>query len=177
MIEIRWHGRGGQGAFTAARLLGLAAAVEGGKYALAFPSFGPERRGAPVLGFTKIDDKPIRNRSQIKHCDYILVLDDTLFNDNIFSDLKPGGLVFINTTHSEKFGMDNVIAFDTNELAVKILKKPIVNVAMFAALVAKTGWFAVNQCLNAINKEFKPSLREMNKELFRQTYVLIKEGH
>lgn len=70
MIEIRWHGRGGQGAFTAARLLGLAAAVEGGKYALAFPSFGPERRGAPVLGFTKIDDKPIRNRSQIKHCDW-----------------------------------------------------------------------------------------------------------
>lgn len=175
MIEIRWHGRGGQGAFTAARLLGLAAAVEGKKYALAFPSFGPERRGAPVLGYTKIDNKPIRNRSQIKYCDCILVLDDTLCDDTIFSDLKPGGLVFINTVHYKKIKMPNVIAFNANEIALKILKRPIVNVAMFAALIAKTDWLSIRQCLNAIDKEFKPNLREQNKELFGQVYNLIKE--
>jgi pyruvate ferredoxin oxidoreductase gamma subunit len=63
LIEIRWHARGGQGGFTAARLLGLAASVFGGHYAQAFPSFGPERRGAPVLGFTRIDHKPITDHS------------------------------------------------------------------------------------------------------------------
>ena len=64
MKEIRWHGRGGQGGFTASRLLGIAASVHGGKHALAFPSFGPERRGAPVLAFTKIDDSKIHDGKQ-----------------------------------------------------------------------------------------------------------------
>lgn len=178
MIEIRWHGRGGQGAFTAARLLGLAASVMGGKYSLAFPSFGPERRGAPVLGFTKIDDKPIRNRSQIKACDFILVLDDSLITDTIFAGLKSGGIVFINTTNPEKYTYTDfeAICFDANALAMKTLKRPIVNVAMFAALVARTGMLTVQQCLDAIDKEFAPNLRAMNKELFNVTYDVIKKG-
>ena len=70
MLEVRWHGRGGQGGFTAARLLGLAAALYEGKYALAFPSFGPERRGAPVLGFTRIDEKRITDRSAVTALSY-----------------------------------------------------------------------------------------------------------
>jgi len=67
MTEIRWHGRGGQGSFTASKLLGVSVALYGGKYAIAFPSFGPERRGAPVLAFTRIDGKKIYDRSEIRN--------------------------------------------------------------------------------------------------------------
>jgi len=73
MIDIRWHGRGGQGSFTASKLLGVAVTIYGDKHALAFPSFGPERRGAPVLAFTKIDNKKIHDRSEVKLCDYIVI--------------------------------------------------------------------------------------------------------
>ena len=83
MTEIRWHGRGGLGAFTAARLLGCAVSLFEGKYALAFPSFGPERRGAPVFAFTRIDDKAITDRSEVVSCDCAVVLDDTLFGDPV----------------------------------------------------------------------------------------------
>lgn len=89
MKEIRWHGRGGNGGFTAARLLGYAASLHCGKYAQAFPSFGPERRGAPVLGFTRIDDAPITDHSQVYSCDCVIVLDETLLEVvNILEGLK-----------------------------------------------------------------------------------------
>ena len=78
MKEIRWHGRGGQGGFTVSRLLGIAAGMFENKHALAFPSFGPERRGAPVLAFTKIDDSKIHDRSEVNQCDYVVVMDETL---------------------------------------------------------------------------------------------------
>ena len=99
MKEIRWHGRGGNGGFTAARLLGYAASLHCGKYAQAFPSFGPERRGAPVLGFTRIDDAPITDHSQVYSCDCVIVLDETLLEVvNILEGLKEDGSVFINST-------------------------------------------------------------------------------
>ena len=78
MIEILWHGRGGQGAFTAARLLGAACSMAEGRHALAFPSFGPERRGAPMRAFTKLDDRAIGDRSAIVRADYVVYLDETL---------------------------------------------------------------------------------------------------
>ena len=82
MYEFLWHGRGGQGAFTAARLLGTAFALnKDGNNALAFPSFGPERRGAPIRAFTKLSDKKIGDRSELKKADYVIYLDDTLFDD------------------------------------------------------------------------------------------------
>ena len=103
MTEILWHGRGGQGAFTAARLLGAAFALkDDNSYALSFPSFGPERRGAPIRAFTKLDDKPIGDRSEITKADYSIFLDDTLFSQNAFSELKPGGKILLNTKHSIK---------------------------------------------------------------------------
>ena len=79
MIDVLWHGRGGQGAFTAAKLLGAAYAVRG-SYSIAFPSFGPERRGAPVRAFTKLDSCRIGDRSEIEKADYVIYLDDTLFD-------------------------------------------------------------------------------------------------
>ena len=78
MIEVLWHGRGGQGAFTAARLLGAAASLDDKRYALAFPSFGPERRGAPMRAFTKIDTVQIGDRSAVSKADFVIYLDGTL---------------------------------------------------------------------------------------------------
>ena len=97
MTEILWHGRGGQGAFTAARLLGDAYSLKDNAYALAFPSFGPERRGAPIRAFTKLDKKPIGNRSEITRSNYSIFLDDTLFNEKSFRELKQNGIILLNT--------------------------------------------------------------------------------
>lgn len=95
MYEFLWHGRGGQGAFTAARLLGAAYSLKkNGNYALAFPSFGPERRGAPIRAFTKLDTKKVGNRAEIEKADFAVYLDDTLFNDDAFLELKENGKSF-----------------------------------------------------------------------------------
>ncbi len=101
MIEILWLGRGGQGAFTAAKLLGAAyASTDQERYSLAFPSFGPERRGAPVRAFTKLDDAPILDRSETSSADYIVILDDTLYTPALLSQLKANGKILINTKHA-----------------------------------------------------------------------------
>ena len=113
MIEILWHGRGGQGAFTAARLLGAAASMSEGAYALAFPSFGPERRGAPMRAFTKIDASPIGDRSAITRADFVIYLDDTLLDttSNAWQDeLKEGGCVLVNSVRT--YADSRIIALD-----------------------------------------------------------------
>ena len=98
MYEFLWHGRGGQGAFTAARLLGAAYSLKkDGNYALAFPSFGPERRGAPIRAFTKLDTKKVGNRAEIEKADFAVYLDDTLFNDDAFLELKENGKIILCT--------------------------------------------------------------------------------
>ena len=135
MKEITWYGRGGQGAFTGSRILGAAAMFEGFR-ALAFPSFGPERRGAPIRAFTKIAVNEIADRSVIKKSDYIIVLDDTLYNFELLDKLKENGRLLINTKiDSIAFGDKRVVSFDVSGEAVKILKKPIVNVGILGILL------------------------------------------
>ena len=139
MIEVRWHGRGGQGSFTVARLLGLAAAVFEGKYALAFPSFGPECRGAPVLGFTRIDDQPIKDRSEVKECDYAVVLDPSLITNGVTDGLKSDSVLVVNCKDSEKLSqLSNfkVVTIDATSLALDILGRPITNTALLGAMIA-----------------------------------------
>ena len=97
MIEIRFHGRGGQGAVTAANLLAMAAFREG-KDVQAFPYFGVERRGAPVTAFTKIDDRPVRIKSQIYEPDHVIVMDSSLLKAvDVDQGLKNGGVILVNT--------------------------------------------------------------------------------
>ncbi len=97
MIEVSFHGRGGQGAVTAARLLAEAAFIEG-KYCQAFPFFGAERRGAPVVAFTRINDKPIRVRSEVYNPDYVVIFDPTILESvDITKGLKPSSLVILNS--------------------------------------------------------------------------------
>ena len=123
MTEILWHGRGGQGAFTAARLLGDAYSLKDNAYALAFPSFGPERRGAPIRAFTKLDQKPIGNRSEITKSNYSIFLDDTLFNAKSFRELKQNGKILLNT--KKKFDDPRVITLDGDSIAAQWQPTPV----------------------------------------------------
>src|SRR5512139_4028026 len=136
MIEIRMHGRGGQGAVTSAELLALAAISEG-KYAQAFPSFGPERRGAPVQAFVRTDDKPIRIRAEVRQPDVVAVLDSGLLDIvNVTDGLKDSGTIVVNTKKTPeeikaKFGNKwKVAAVDASTIARETIGVPIVNTTM-----------------------------------------------
>jgi pyruvate ferredoxin oxidoreductase gamma subunit len=144
MIEIRWHGRGGQGAVTSVELLALAA-IEEGKYAQGFPSFGPERRGAPVTAFNRVADKQIKVRSGIYHPDVVVVLDESLIEIvNVTEGLKPKGILLVNTIRKAKdlakltqfngrIATVNATAIAREELGV-----PITNTTMLGALIKAT---------------------------------------
>ena len=180
MIEIRWHGRGGQGAFTAARLLGHAVSINEGKYAQAFPSFGPERRGAPVLSFTRISNSVIRDRSEVINCDYVVILDDTLYGPDTIKGLKDGGIMIINTTKSsEEFGTHNfkIVTIDATELALKILNRPITNVPLLGVLAAVSNLAKLESMYEAIDAGLSPKIREKNKKLLLEAYNQAKGGN
>jgi len=177
MIEIRWHGRGGQGSFTAARILGAAASVHGGKYAMAFPSFGPERRGAPVAGFTRISDQKITDRSEIISPDYVIVLDETLWENGVTNGLKEDTVLIINTDKPEKYKKlvsNKVVAVDATSIALDILGLPITNTAMMGAFVAVSGHVSLEDVKKAIDGSLKPKVAEKNKKLIEKVYELVK---
>jgi pyruvate ferredoxin oxidoreductase gamma subunit len=141
MLEIRWHGRGGQGAVTSVEMLALAA-IQEGRYAQGFPSFGPERRGAPVAAFNRIDDKQIKVRSAVYHPDVVVVLDSSLVGlVNVTEGLKPGGALVVNTTKSpedlkkELHFKDRVATVDASKIAWEELGVPITNTTMLGALI------------------------------------------
>ncbi|WP_173297406.1 2-oxoacid:acceptor oxidoreductase family protein [Thermanaeromonas sp. C210] len=144
MLQIRWHGRGGQGVVTAARLLGRAAAVYGGKFAQSFPSFGTERRGAPVTAFTRLADGPLRDRSQIYRPDWVVVLDASLLGGgDIWQGLGPGGCALVNVPPPLKVSPPsdvNLYRLDAAGMAREILGTLLVNTAMVGALAGLTGW-------------------------------------
>lgn len=177
MIEVRWHGRGGQGSFTVARLLGKASALFENKPALAFPSFGPERRGAPVLGFTKIDDKKITDRSEVVECDYAVVLDETLMNEQIAKGIKKNGTIVINTTHPERYDYlngINKVTIDATSIALEVLGRPITNTAMLGALIAASDIVSMEAAIKGIENELKPSLVAKNVEVLKRSYDQVK---
>ncbi len=178
MIEVRWHGRGGQGGFTAARLLGMAAALFENKYSLAFPAFGPERRGAPVLGFTRIDDQKITDRSEVEHCDYVVVLDETLVGAHIWQGLKPGGRLIINAADSTELPIPvgiPVTRIDATNLALEILGQPITNTAMLGALLAVSGIVSCESACRAIKTGMPAGLATKNTAVLMQAYQITVE--
>ena len=172
MTEILWHGRGGQGAFTAARLLGEAASLKDGAYALAFPSFGPERRGAPIRAFTKLDTKPIGNRSEVKKADYSIFLDDTLYTDESADALRDGGLILLNT--KKKISSPRVIAVDADSIAEKYLGLPITNTILLGVLAAVSGVVTLEEISEAITQTMPQRLREKNITAVRAAYEEVK---
>jgi len=145
MIEVRFHGRGGQGAVTSAELLALSA-IEEGKYAQAFPSFGPERRGAPVIAFARVSDEPILVRSQIYNPGVVVVLDPSILRIvDVTQGMKEGGVLVANTYKSpEELAKDfdlplKVAVVDANRIAREELGRPITNTTMLGAMLKATG--------------------------------------
>jgi len=176
LVEIRWHGRGGQGAVTSAELLAKAA-IDEGKYAQAFPSFGPERRGAPVLAFDRISPKvQIRVRAEITEPDVVIVLDSGLTKVvNVTSGLKPGGLVIVNTKHStediaKEFGNKwSVAVVDATKIAKEVLGVNIVNTTMLGALLKATGVVEMGAVKEPLQERFG-RLAERNYNAMKRAF-------
>ncbi|WP_130863193.1 2-oxoacid:acceptor oxidoreductase family protein [Bacilliculturomica massiliensis] len=184
MIEIRWHGRGGNGAFTAARLLGHAASIHEGKAAQAFPSFGPERRGAPVQGFTRIAEQTITDHSQVYQCDCVIVLDETLCDAaDTTAGLKESGVYVINTARSaEELRADprfsdikNLFPIDATQIALDLLGAPIVNTVLLGAAVGAADLVKMESVEMAIDDMMGESLRGKNKTAARAAFEKVKE--
>src|SRR5215471_16349278 len=172
MFQVRIHGRGGQGVVTAAELLSVAAFLEG-EHAQAFPSFGSERTGAPVVSFCRIDDKVIRLREPILEPDALIVQDPTLFKAiDVFQGLRPNGYLLVNTNKSlEELQLTPVVsklpkgharAVPASELAMKHIGRPVPNAALLGAFAPLTGLVHLHSVANAIREAFSGKLAEAN---------------
>ena len=179
MIEIRWHGRGGQGAVTSVELLALAA-IGVGKYAQGFPSFGPERRGAPVAAFNRVDTERIRIRSGIYHPDVVVVLDEGLIGlVNLTEGIKPNGKLIVNTSRpaaevKKILNYSGVIAtVDATGIAWKELGVPITNTTMLGALVRVTGVVGLDALKEPVEHRFG-RIASKNLTALKRAYDEIK---
>jgi len=175
--EFRWHGRGGQGAWTASELLARAAIHEG-KYIQSFPEFGPERMGAPVRAFTRISDKPIRLHCSVYNPDVAIVLDPTLMASvPVVEGLKENGILLVNTVEDpqrvkEKLGMTKgtVWTVPATEIAIKILGRPITNTAMLGAVAQATRVVKMESVEKAVKERFPAQLAEKNVGVIKEAY-------
>ncbi len=179
MIEVRIHGRGGQGIVTSGELIGLAAFSDG-KYAQAYPSFGSERMGSPVTTFVRIDDRPIRIRIPIYCPDFIIIQDSTLLgSEPVLEGLKPGGLVLVNTKKSASdLGLNlnsQVLTIPATELAMEVLGRPIVNTTILGAFAAVSGAISLNGIRSALEHRFSKELAEKNLKAATKGYNFMKE--
>lgn len=173
MIEIRTHGRGGQGAVIASKVLANALFKQG-KFVQAFPAFGVERRGAPVVAFTRFDDAQIRHRCEIYEPDHLIVLDEALTDSiDITAGLKEGGWIVINTHKGPQdfdYGNFRVAAVNANEIAWRhklgSRATPIVNTVMLGAFSRATGLVTLEAVIDAINESVP-----MNPEGNRQAAI------
>jgi pyruvate ferredoxin oxidoreductase gamma subunit len=179
MFQIRIHGRGGQGVVTAAEMLSIAAFREG-KHAQAFPSFGSERTGAPVVAFCRIDDKEIRLREPVMQPDALIIQDPTLLHQvDVFAGLTPGGYILINTSRSfeelglaelkEKFKTATVAA---TELAKKHLGRPLPNAVLLGAFAAFTERVSLDAVSAAIRDKFAGKVAEGNVAAAAEAFEL-----
>jgi pyruvate ferredoxin oxidoreductase gamma subunit len=175
MIEIRFHGRGGQGAVTSAELLALSAIAEG-KYAQAFPSFGPERRGAPVLAFCRISDQPIKIRANVYEPDIAVVLDASLLAIvNVAAGLKPDGILVTTSKDPvekvrEILKIKNKLAVvDAVKIAQEVLGLPITNTTMLGSVVKASGVVKKESFLGPFRERFG-RIAEKNISAFERAY-------
>jgi pyruvate ferredoxin oxidoreductase gamma subunit len=175
MIEIRFHGRGGQGAVTSAELLAQAAIAEG-KFAQAFPSFGPERRGAPVLAFARIDGQRIRLRQAIYEPDVAIVLEEALMNIvDVESGMDETGVVVVNTNKTvaelrERYKLKkNICRVDASKIALEGLGRPITNTTMLGAAIRAC------RCVDLASME-KPLLERFGK-IGPQNLAVLKRAY
>ncbi len=182
MIEVRFHGRGGQGAVTSCELMAQAAIAEG-RYAQAFPSFGPERRGAPLQAFLRISDHPIRLREKIYQPDIVVVLDPALLaSGGVKEGLKPGGTLVANSSKSVaevrgECGFNGRTAVvDATRIAVEELGVPITNTTMLGALLKAAGLVKLESLKGPLEARFGPLGEKNWKALLRaENETVIEE--
>ena len=184
MIQIRIHGRGGQGVVTAAELLSVAAFHQG-LAAQAFPSFGSERMGAPVMAYCRMDTQPIRSREPIYHPDGLLIQDSTLLHQvNVFDGLSPQATVIINSTRSiEALGLRDyvlehpgiqVVTMPASDIAIQHLGRPMANVALVAGYAAVSGALSLGSLGHAITERFPGELGKVNVVIAEESYQLLE---
>jgi pyruvate ferredoxin oxidoreductase gamma subunit len=172
MLQIRIHGRGGQGVVTAAEMLSVAA-FEQGRHAQAFPSFGSERTGAPVVAFCRIDDREIRLREPILAPDVLIVQDPTLLHQvDVFQGLKPEGYVLINSKRgfdelglggmAASFRRERLTTVPATEIALRHLGRPMPNAVLLGAFAALTGLITLDAVAHAIRDKFAGKVAENN---------------
>jgi len=184
MIEIRFHGRGGQGSVIASKILAKAFFMEG-KYVSAFPYFGVERRGAPVTAFTRVDSKPIRAKYQIYEPDFVIVLDPSLLTAvNVLKGIKENGYVLVNTVKSpneiaDMLNFKNVATVDATTIAIKhrlgSQTAPIVNTAILGAFARVSGMVKIETVMEAI-RQAAPAKQEENALAAKDAYESVIMG-
>lgn len=181
IIEVRWHGRGGQGAWTASELLARAAVYEG-KYIQSFPEFGPERMGAPVTAFTRISTEPIRIHCSVYNPDVVAVLDPTLLKTvPVAEGLNDDGVIIINSKDNlveirKSLNSDKgkVWATPATEIAIKILGMPITNTAMLGTVARVTGIISLESLDRIIKERFRRDLAERNFAVVKEAYQEVR---
>ena len=184
MFQVRIHGRGGQGVVTAAEMLSVAAFDEG-RHAQAFPSFGSERMGAPVVAFCRIDDKEIRLREPIMEPDAIIIQDPTLLHQvDVFAGLKKDGFILINTSKTfDQLGLgdfirdwrhDRLCTVPAMELALKHVGRPVPNVPLLGGFAAVAGVLQLESVVKAINERFSGKVAAGNVAAAREAYAIVK---
>jgi len=182
MIEFRWHGRGGQGAWTASELLARTALDEG-KYIQSFPEFGPERMGAPVTAFTRISTEPIRLHCAIYDPDVVVVLDNTLLKSvPVTAGLNDDEDILIINSPEEPVAIKErlnltkgkVWTVPATEIAIKILGAPITNTALLGCVAKATGIVTLEGIEKTLKGRFRPDLAEKNFAIIKEAYEEAK---
>jgi pyruvate ferredoxin oxidoreductase gamma subunit len=185
MFQVRIHGRGGQGVVTAAELLSVAAFGEG-RHSQAFPTFGSERTGAPVVAFCRIDDKAIRVREPITEPDAVIVQDPTLLHQvDLFDGLGPDGFLLLNTGRSfeelglgafvERFRRERLLTVPATEIARECLGRPLPNAALLGAFAALTEQVSLGSVATAIRERFSGRTGEQNVEAAERAHAFALE--
>ncbi len=184
LIEVRFHGRGGQGAVTAADLLAVAGFKEG-YHTLSFPMFGAEKRGTPVVSFLRISDEPIVARDEVYNPDYVVVLDPTVMEAvNVVAGLKRGGMLIANYPKSsedlkkevkaDEMGI-KVATINATKMAMEVLGRPITNTAMVGAFGGATRLISLETLVEVVKEWFKGELAEKNAKLVEEAYRYVME--
>jgi pyruvate ferredoxin oxidoreductase gamma subunit len=184
MLQIRIHGRGGQGVVTAAEMLSVAA-FEQGRHAQAFPSFGSERTGAPVIAFCRMDDQPIRLREPILAPDVLIVQDPTLLHQvDVFQGLQPDGYVLINSQRSfhdlgladieARFRRERLTTLPASDIARKHLGRPLPNAVLLGGFAALSGLITLDAVAHAIRSRFTGKVAEGNVAAATEAYAYIQ---
>lgn len=183
MFQVRIHGRGGQGVVTAAEMLSIAAFL-GGKHAQAFPSFGSERTGAPVVAFCRMDDRELRLREPIMQPDALIIQDPTLLHQvDVFSGLKSDGYIVINTNRSfdemglgefvKDFRHERLLTVPATEIALKHVGRPMPNVPLLGAFAALGGLVTIDAVHSAIGQKFSGKVAQGNVAAADAAYQFV----